>query len=64
MRKGISKPKKKKKIQSDKPVPAPGLKGVAGSFVEISFHGDAVSCISVEIHDGVIIGDVLEMLQS
>lgn len=43
--------------------PAPGLEGVAGSLVEVSLHGDAVSCISVEIHDGVIIRHVLKTLE-
>lgn len=41
-------------------VPAPGLEGVAGSLVEVSLHGDPVSPVGVEIHDGVIIGDVLD----
>lgn len=40
-------------------VPAPGLEGVAGSLIEVSLHGDAVSCVSIEIHDGVIVGHVL-----
>lgn len=43
--------------------PAPGLEGVAGSLVEVSLHGDAVSCIGVEIHDGVIIRHVLKILK-
>lgn len=41
-------------------VPAPGLKGIAGSLVEISLHGDSISCICIEVHDGVIIGNILE----
>lgn len=44
-------------------VPAPGLEGVAGSLVEVSFHGDPIRCVSVEIHDGVIIGHVLEIFK-
>lgn len=41
-------------------VPAPGLKGIAGSLVEISLHGDSISCICIEVHDGVIIGNILD----
>lgn len=44
--------------------PAPGLEGVAGSFVEVPLHGDPVGRVGVEIHDGVIVGDVLETGQS
>lgn len=39
--------------------PAPGLEGIAGSLVQVSLHGDAIRCISVEVHDGVIVGHVL-----
>lgn len=52
------------KMKSNNGVPAPGLKGVAGSFIEVAFHGDAVGRISVEVHNGVIVGDVLEMVPS
>lgn len=44
-----------------KPIPAPGLEGVAGSLIKVSFHGDPISCVSIEIHDGVIVGDILEI---
>lgn len=39
--------------------PAPGLEGVAGSLVQVTLHGDTIRCISVEIHDGVIVRHVL-----
>lgn len=52
------------KTERHRPAPAPGLKGVAGPLVEVSLHGDAVGGIRVEIHDGVVIGDVLEMSTS
>lgn len=42
-------------------VPAPGLEGVAGSLIEVSLHGDPISCVSIEIHDGVVVGDILEI---
>lgn len=41
-------------------VPAPGLKGVAGSLVEVALHGYSISCICIEIHHGVIVGHVLK----
>lgn len=46
----------------DKLVPAPGLEGVARSLVQVSFHCDTIGFVGIEIHDGVIIGDVLEIL--
>lgn len=42
-------------------LPAPGLEGVAGSLVEVSLHGDAVRRVAIKIHDGVIVGHVLEI---
>lgn len=44
-------------------VPAPGFEGVAGSLVEVSLHSDAVSCVSIEIHDGVVVGHVLDIFK-
>ena len=44
-------------------VPAPGLEGVAGPLVEVPLHGDPVGCIGIEIHDGVIVGHILETFQ-
>lgn len=41
--------------------PVPGLEGVAGSLVEVALHGDPVGRVGVEIHDGVVVGDVLEI---
>lgn len=44
--------------------PAPGLEGVASSLVQVSLHGDAIWCISIEIHDGVVVRHVLGILQT
>lgn len=44
-------------------VPAPGLEGVAGSFIEVSLHGDPIWCVRFKIHDGVIIGHILEIFK-
>lgn len=44
--------------------PAPGLEGVASSLVQVSLHGDAIRCVSIEIHDGVVVRHVLGMLQT
>lgn len=50
-------------IDVGKLVPAPGLEGVAGSLVEVSFHGDPVSCVGIEIHDGVVVGHILKIFK-
>lgn len=44
--------------------PAPGLEGVACSLVQVSLHGDAIRCISIEIHDGVIVRHILGKSQT
>lgn len=44
-------------------VPAPGLKGIARSLIEVSLHGDPIGCIRIEIHNGVIVGHVLEIFK-
>lgn len=39
--------------------PAPGLEGVAGPFVEVALHGDAAGGVRIEVHHGVVVGNVL-----
>ena len=44
-------------------IPAPSLESVAGPLVEVALHCNAISCISIKIHNGVIVGHVLKMLK-
>lgn len=44
-------------------VPAPGLESVAGSLIEVALHCNPISCVRIEIHNGVIVGHVLEIFK-
>lgn len=46
-----------------KVVPAPGLEGVAGPLVQIALHHDPISCVTIKVHNGVIIRHVLEIFK-
>lgn len=41
-------------------VPAPCFESIAGSLVQVTFHYDAIWCIWAEVHNGVIIRNILK----